>query len=440
MHCERSTLTAAVCTGCAGIPQGDFALNLFTEYSPIRPRILLGAAAQKYASDAYLYYATNGWSQYAQGPTWSWDNISETMNVQYMRQENATYDGQGQLIIPASPKSRYNGFAATMQLEGVRDGLEDRALYIKLEGLLQRARATGRNTRAVDAAVRALEVPSAIVRSLNEGAEPGYIANERFFTEDPVALRSHWLDVVKAIQGLEREAATPRGTGTDTAVGARKAGGHKPWGAVDHAAAALPLPGVDRDGVDEATGLLENLPVVSPWLLSLELCGNVSRNQQQRWTISDPHGRIGLVVDGTGSGSAATVSWWLARAPQSVAPPCLGCLGVQLSRNQSSALKFEYLAVGRGNLGGEAKACIRRYAHGACALSGLCLNNGWSDPGSGPESAVFLGGCDDVDGVETWVQNQTVTPRSVSSTLISMSSPCGGPRCETRQCLTAVAR
>lgn len=39
----------------SGIPQGDFALNLFTEYSPIRARLLLGAAAHKYQSDAYLY-------------------------------------------------------------------------------------------------------------------------------------------------------------------------------------------------------------------------------------------------------------------------------------------------------------------------------------------------------------------------------------------------
>lgn len=192
----------------SGIPQGDFALNLFTEYSPIRARILLGAAAQKYAADAFLYYATNGWSQYSQGPTWSWTNISDTMNVQYMRQENATYDGQGQLIIPASPKSRYRGYAATMQLEGVRDGLEDRALYIKLEGLLSQARNTvSGTTRAMDAAARALEVPSAVLRSLTEGTEPGYIANERYFTEDPEALRSHWLDVVKAIQGLEHEAS-----------------------------------------------------------------------------------------------------------------------------------------------------------------------------------------------------------------------------------------
>ena len=89
---------------------------------------------------------------------------------------------------------------------------------------------------------------------------------------------------------------------------------------------------------------------------------------------------------------------------------------------------------------------MRRFTHGACALSGYCLNDGWSFPGGGRhERSVFLGGCDDVDGVDTWVQNLTsvATPHirggtEWGSTLISMSSPCAGPRCDTRQCLTAV--
>ena len=46
----------------SGVPAGNFALNTgYAEYPAMRSRLLLGTAAWKYRSDAYLYYSMNGW-------------------------------------------------------------------------------------------------------------------------------------------------------------------------------------------------------------------------------------------------------------------------------------------------------------------------------------------------------------------------------------------
>eukprot|EP01052_Picozoa_sp_SAG31_P044617 SAG31_NODE_7848_length_1583_cov_1.797170_1_plen_462_part_10 len=189
--------------------------------------------------------------------------------------------------------------------------------------------------------------------------------------------------------------------------------------------------------VPQALAVLLAMAMPSSWSTqtfapSLMRCGNTS--EPQRWTIGDPSGRIGLLLPGNSSGSMApTVSWWLALEPSGAAPPCPGCRRVVLSSNHTVALRFEYLPAGHGSLGAEAKACVRQFASGPCDLTGLCLNDGWSYPGTGPEkSELFLGGCDDADGVETWVQNQSSRGRAGGSTLVSMSSPS-----DVRECLTA---
>lgn len=86
------------------------------------------------------------------------------------------------------------------------------ALYIKLHQLLKLAEHTpGLAENYTRAAADALRVPSAVVRSLIEGTLPGYVAERRSFTEDPEALRSHWLDVVQTIVALEKELQATRG-------------------------------------------------------------------------------------------------------------------------------------------------------------------------------------------------------------------------------------
>jgi hypothetical protein len=90
----------------SGAPAGDHALNFFVEYPPIRPRLLAGFVAHKFKSDALLYYAMNGWASYGKGVPYNLDAVSSTLNVTYFRNVNATYDGEGQLVVPAPETSR----------------------------------------------------------------------------------------------------------------------------------------------------------------------------------------------------------------------------------------------------------------------------------------------------------------------------------------------
>eukprot|EP01047_Picozoa_sp_COSAG01_P124490 COSAG01_NODE_53476_length_339_cov_0.520833_1_plen_69_part_10 len=69
--------------------------------------MMLGAGAWKMKTDAYLYYAMNGWGQYSRGLPWSWEGVSPELDVSYLRWENATYDGEGEFIYPGAPSSRY---------------------------------------------------------------------------------------------------------------------------------------------------------------------------------------------------------------------------------------------------------------------------------------------------------------------------------------------
>ena len=111
----------------------------------------------------------------------------------------------------------------------------------------------------------------------------------------------------------------------------------------DRSAAPLVLPDGEEDeqgDEDEASGLFEK--ELASWVPGLQPCGNASGHQQQHWTIGDPDGRIGLLLLGANhtTGAAARPSWWLAPDP-AARSPCPDCLGVQLSRNQSAALRFE---------------------------------------------------------------------------------------------------
>lgn len=186
----------------SGVPAGSAGLNTFAEYPAIRPRLLLGTAAWKMQTDAYLYYSINGWVPYSQGLPWDPTALTRTLDVGWVRWINASYDGEGQFVSPGPPTSRYGGFLATLQLEGMRDGLEDLELYRVLAARLEQARAV-RGGIDVAAEAAALVVPAALLESVSPTNDP----DARTFSEDPFALRAQRRAVVSAIESLDAKLA-----------------------------------------------------------------------------------------------------------------------------------------------------------------------------------------------------------------------------------------
>ena len=186
----------------SGVPAGNFALNTgYMEYPAMRGRLLLGTAAWKYKSDAYLYYSMNGWLPYSQGARWDSDTaLTRTLEVGWVRWINASYGGEGQLVAPGPPRSRYGGFLSTLQLEGVRDGLEDLELYNMLDARVRQAAQAG-----IGAAreAEALVVPASLLESVSSSHDQP----ARTYSEDPFALRAQWRAVVAAIESLDRKLA-----------------------------------------------------------------------------------------------------------------------------------------------------------------------------------------------------------------------------------------
>jgi hypothetical protein len=188
----------------SGVPAGSFALNTgYAEYPAMRGRLLLGTAAWKYKSDAFLYYSMNGWKPYSQGARWdpsASSALTRTLEAGWVRWINASYGGEGQLVAPGPPSSRYGGFVPTLQLEGVRDGLEDLELYHMLDARVRQASQVG-----IGAAreAEAMVVPA----SLLESVSPSHDQPARTYSEDPYALRAQWRAVVAAIESLDKKLA-----------------------------------------------------------------------------------------------------------------------------------------------------------------------------------------------------------------------------------------
>ena len=133
-----------------------------------------------------------------QGVPWSPEDITPTMDVHYNRYVNTTYDGEGQFVVPGPLDSRYSGWLSTLQLEGMRDGLEDLELLAMLDSLVHQAVA-----RKIEANAEAhlLQVPPALL----QGVSPDVVPVKRLFSEDPVSLRFQWLAIVQAIESLQQK-------------------------------------------------------------------------------------------------------------------------------------------------------------------------------------------------------------------------------------------
>jgi len=158
-------------------------------------------------------------------------------------------------------------------------------------------------------------------------------------------------------------------------------------------------------------------------VVRLEPCGGeANASGRQNWTVAtDADGLIGL----------AGADLWLAVSPSptnSTDQPV-----VVLSRNRSAALKFEFLPAGRGQRGAEVWIRTAEPVSGAGEL--LCLDDYASAPHRPsrlPVGGVFLGGCDDMSGAETWVAAgaEHWSTRNTPKWLVCSST-------DDEQCLTA---
>ena len=126
------------------------------------------------------------------------DALTPTLETGWVRWINASYGGEGQLVAPGPTGSRYGGFLPTLQLEGVRDGIEDLELYSMLDERVRQAAQAG---IAATREAEALVVPA----SLLESVSPSHDQPARTYSEDPFALRAQWRAVVAAIESLDRK-------------------------------------------------------------------------------------------------------------------------------------------------------------------------------------------------------------------------------------------
>ena len=130
--------------------------------------------------------------------------LTPTLETGWVRWINASYGGEGQLVAPGPTGSRYGGFLPTLQLEGVRDGIEDLELYNMLDARVRQAAQAG---IAATREAEALVVPA----SLLESVSPSHDQPARTYSEDPFALRAQWRAVVAAIESLLQPFPSRRG-------------------------------------------------------------------------------------------------------------------------------------------------------------------------------------------------------------------------------------
>lgn len=125
------------------------------------PRLLMGAMAQKYRPDGFLYWAVISWRDrvktglgpVGEGPRTNW-------NPATYRTDNE----EGNLFVPG----RDYQFLPTIRVENFRDGVEDLWYYRLLEKLVRQAEMKpGFDKTLLTRAGKALEVPESLVQSTN---------------------------------------------------------------------------------------------------------------------------------------------------------------------------------------------------------------------------------------------------------------------------------
>ena len=162
-------------------PNDARGLNWFVQTPPIRARLLMGAAAQKYKPDGFVYHRVDGWR-----------NENDVVGKKKFVQWEPFYgqpDGDGLLIYPGP-----EGPLSTIRLDNIRDGLEDYEYYWLLDQLVKKAEAKGLGEEKIVRFAKAmLAVPDKVLRSLSD------------YTEDPQALSEHRYRVAQAILRLREQ-------------------------------------------------------------------------------------------------------------------------------------------------------------------------------------------------------------------------------------------
>jgi len=163
---------------CIG-PKHPYA-NWLIEYPAIESRLLMGMMTAKYRPGGFLYYALTRWpvnkGPITAGPYTNWNPMSYRDN-----------NGDGSIFC-AGP----DGPLGTIRAENFRDGMEDYAYYLILEGLIQKVQKKGiKAERELATARAALTVGTQVVTSLKE------------FTHDPAAVRAERRQVARQIESLQ---------------------------------------------------------------------------------------------------------------------------------------------------------------------------------------------------------------------------------------------
>ena len=176
----------------SGTPVGKAGLNWYVEYPPMRSRLMAGVAAAKQESDALLYYRLDGWQPYK--GTGGIQDISPTQEVLDFKYCDADCSGDGEgLVIVPSP----SGVLSTLQMENLRDGLEDVEWYYVLSTLIQTATAAGVSVSAAEKAAAA--VPDELFAYVQFNSRPDNFT----YSQDPSSLRSQRSAVASAIHSLQ---------------------------------------------------------------------------------------------------------------------------------------------------------------------------------------------------------------------------------------------
>ena len=188
----------------------DFGL----EYPALRPRLLIGAAAWKHQIDAFLYYGITEWEKGGAVKTNTWNDgydltFTDDLRANGFMNAQEAIDMEGQLALPGPANSRYGGILSTLQLQGVRDGLEDYEMYKLLDRLVKSCAELGLTVDAEE--YGALEVPDVLFKGWpNVDALGGGTSPQRFFAEDPYVLRAQWGRGASAIETLQAKLARAR--------------------------------------------------------------------------------------------------------------------------------------------------------------------------------------------------------------------------------------
>ena len=159
--------------------------TLMLEVPAAVPRLLMGAMAQKYRPDGFLYWSVIAWTPrirsglgaVSDGPRTNWDPAT-----------CYTDNEEGNLFVPGK---NYR-ILPTIRVENFRDGVEDFWYYRILEELVRKRKKMGNGAPSLLArAEKALIVPETLIRSTDD------------CNTDPEALRSARREVAACIEALQ---------------------------------------------------------------------------------------------------------------------------------------------------------------------------------------------------------------------------------------------